>query len=94
MKYNQNILTRKLRIAEMGAKQLCNLKSYTLLIALAVLTGTLFSMPAISSLMSNVTIRSSGTIVTISPLHVEGKYIKNGLNQTFGWVQQCGRMLT
>ena len=66
----------------MGAKQLCNLKSYTLLIALAVLTGTLFSMPAISSLMSNVTIRSSGTIVTISPLHVEGKYIKNGLNQT------------
>jgi aryl-phospho-beta-D-glucosidase BglC (GH1 family) len=83
MKYNQNILTQKLRIAEMGAKQLCNPKSYALLIALAVLTGTLFSMPAISSLMSNVTIRSSGTIVTtISPLHVEGKYIKNGLNQT------------
>jgi len=53
-----------------------------LLIAFAVLVCTIFSTPAISSSLNSVTIRSSGRIVIISPLHVEGKYIKNAFNQT------------
>ena len=59
-----------------------NTKFYPLLIALTLLVGTLFSTPAISSPMSNVTIESSGKIVAICPLHVEGRYIRNSLNQT------------
>ncbi|MEM5867130.1 MAG: cellulase family glycosylhydrolase [Candidatus Aenigmatarchaeota archaeon] len=47
-----------------------------------MLTNTFFSIPAFSPLISNVTIRSSGIIAVISPLHVEGKYIKNAFNQT------------
>lgn len=83
MKFNQNILTKKLRIIGLEAKHLRNPKVYAFLIALTILTGGLLSIPAISSLMNTVTLRSSGTIIaTILPLHIEGKYIKNALNQT------------
>lgn len=82
MTHNRNILTLKLQGIKIGARRLHSTKFYALLIALTVLAGTLLSMPAISSLMSNVAIRSSGSIATILPLHVEGRYIKNALNQT------------
>lgn len=44
--------------------------------------AAIFSLsPAFSSLMNNVTIGTSGTLIRIQPLHVEGKYIKNSLGQ-------------
>ncbi|MEM4713398.1 MAG: cellulase family glycosylhydrolase [Candidatus Bathyarchaeia archaeon] len=35
-----------------------------------------------SSFMGTVAITSSGKIVTVSPLHIEGRYIKNSFNKT------------
>lgn len=40
------------------------------------------SYPVVSLIASNVTIKNSGKIVPILPLHVDGKYIKNYYNQT------------
>jgi len=68
----------------MREKMLQNTKTYALLMILTVLVGTILLTPGLSSLMGNVTIRNSGKIITttISPLHVDGRYIKNSLNQT------------
>jgi len=82
MKYGQNVLTLRIKSSWIGEKNLYDSKFALLLIAFAVLVCTIFSTPAISSFLNSVTIRSSGRIVIISPLHVEGKYIKNALNQT------------
>lgn len=59
-----------------------NTKFYPLLITLTVLVGALFSTSAISAPMNSVTIESSGKIVATCPLHVEGRHIRNSLNQT------------
>ena len=58
-------------------KEMINIKFYAMILISVIFTGTFSLSPAISSLMSNVTIRSSGTIATISPLYVEGRYIKD-----------------
>jgi hypothetical protein len=63
-------------------KESKNPKFYSLILILAILIGTFSLYPAFSSLTNPVIIRNSGTITTIPPLHVEGRYIKNSLNQT------------
>lgn len=52
------------------------------LVLIPILIGALNLYIVFSSLTNNVTIRSSGIITTISPLHVEGRYVKNAINQT------------
>lgn len=49
---------------------------------LVMSTGIFTVSPIIASMPNNVVIGSSGMIRTILPLHVEGRYIKNALNQT------------
>ena len=56
-----------------------NTKLYVLFIILVMLTGSFFPVTALLS--NNVTIRNSGTVLPILPLHVEGRYIKNSLGQ-------------
>lgn len=82
MRGNGNILAHRLQIISGRARGLHSTKLTALLITLAILLGALFLTPAISSLTSRVAIRSSGTIATTLPLHAEGRYIKNSLNQT------------
>lgn len=51
-------------------------------IALALLLSfVVLTSPALSAMSSSHTIYSSGTISTLQPLHVEGRYIKNSLGQ-------------
>lgn len=77
------LLTYKPQIHKSAMKDFKKAKFPALILISIMLAGAFNLSPAISSLMSNVTIRSSGTIVTtILPLHVEGRYIKNFLNQT------------
>ena len=76
---NRKHLIHKLQINKLVVRELQNRKFYTLTLTLVMLLATFGLSPAFSSLMRNVTIRSSGTITTILPLHVEGKYIKNSL---------------
>jgi hypothetical protein len=64
------------------AKELHNTKPFAVFMISVMLVGIFSLSPVIASLFNNVTIRSSGTIATILPLHVEGRYIKNSLNQT------------
>lgn len=60
-----------------------NFKRSPLNPALLILFVILCIYPVLSSLSSsNIIIRTSGIIATILPLHVEGRYIKNSLNQT------------
>jgi len=63
-------------------KEMQDTKLCAVLMISVILAGIFSLSPAIASLFSNATIRSSGTIRTISPLHVEGRYIKNSFNQT------------
>jgi hypothetical protein len=58
-----------------------------------IILASMVVYPVISALSQNVTIPSYGTINYISPLHVEGRYIKNNLGQIVylrgvnkGWV--------
>jgi len=67
MTRSRNTLTFKLQRIKIGARRLQNTKFYALLIALVVLAGTLFLSPAISSLMNNVIIKSTGQILTDIP---------------------------
>lgn len=62
-------------------KELRNTKFHALTLTLVILVAIFSLPPTFSLLMRNVTIRSSGTIRFIRPLHVEGKYIKNDLGQ-------------
>jgi hypothetical protein len=57
-------------------------KLYAVLMTSVIIVGIFNLFPVIASLFNNVTIKSSGTIISISPLHVEGRYIKNSFNQT------------
>jgi hypothetical protein len=65
-----------------GSKELHITKLYAGFMISVMLAGIFSLSPVIASLFTNVTIRSSGTIASILPLHVEGRYIKNSLNQT------------
>jgi len=58
------------------------MKTYTTIIFVILVSGALSLTPAFSFPVSNVTIRNSGSIGTISPLHVEGRYIKDVFNNT------------
>jgi aryl-phospho-beta-D-glucosidase BglC (GH1 family) len=49
---------------------------------LAMFAGIFAASPLIASTANNAVIRSSGTIGTISRLHVDGRYIRNSLGQT------------
>lgn len=57
------------------------LKFYSFL-ALIMLIGTLNIITAVYFSTDHVDIENSGKIAAILPLHVEGRYIKNSLNQT------------
>lgn len=59
-----------------------NAKIYSMLASLIALAGTFLSSPLISSLTNSATITTSGKIVTTSPLHVDGRYIKTSFNRT------------
>lgn len=78
----RKLLTHKLQLAKLAEKRLRNTKFYAVILISLLLAGIFSLFPAVSSLMSNVTIRSSGTILSISPLHVEGRYIKDVFNNT------------
>jgi len=82
MQGRRSFLTDKLQIIKPAEKQLQNTKPYAFLLMIVTLAGIMTTSPAISSLMRNVSIRSSGAIATISPLHVEGRYIKDIFNNT------------
>jgi len=75
-------LSYKQRINKSTMKELKNSSNYFSILILATLIGTLSLSSVSSSLTTSVIIRSSGTVATISLLHVEGRYIKNILNQT------------
>ena len=75
-------LIYKLRINKSVVQEMQNTKFYALTLTLVILVAIFSLPPTFSSLMRNVTVRSSGTIGFIRPLHVEGKYIKNDLGQT------------
>jgi hypothetical protein len=57
-------------------------KLYAMLMISVMIVGIFSLSPVIASLFNNVIIKSSGTIVSISPLHVEGRYIKDIFNNT------------
>ena len=78
----RKLLIYKSQIGKLAVKELINTKFYAMVLISVILAGMFNLSPVISSLMSNVTIRSSGTISTISPLHVEGRYIKDVFNNT------------
>ena len=78
----RKLLIYKSQIGKLAVKELINTKFYAMVLISVILAGMFNLSPVISSLMSNVTIRSSGTISTISPLHVEGRYIKDTFNNT------------
>lgn len=78
----RNLLTHELQLAKLAEKRLRNTKFHSAILILLLLAGIFSFFPAVSSLMSDVTIRSSGTISSISPLHVEGRYIKDVLDNT------------
>jgi aryl-phospho-beta-D-glucosidase BglC (GH1 family) len=65
-------VTKELQITEL----------YAVFMISVMLVGIFSFFSVIASPSNSATIRSSGTIVTILPLHVEGRYIKNSLNQT------------
>jgi hypothetical protein len=50
------------------------------IIVTTILAAILLSSPVFSSLLNYTSIPSSGTIATISPLHVDGRYIKDASN--------------
>jgi hypothetical protein len=81
-KDHHKLLTHKLQFAKLAEKRLRNTKFYAAMLISLLLAGFFSVFPAVSSLMGNVTIRSSGTILSISPLHVEGRYIKDVFNNT------------
>lgn len=54
-------------------------RSYATILFVIALTGVLSLTPVFSLLTSNLPIASSGEIIYISPLHVEGRYIKDYL---------------
>jgi hypothetical protein len=58
-----------------------NTKLYAVFMISVILAGIFSLSPVIASLFNSATIRSSGTITTILPLHVEGKYIKDSLGR-------------
>jgi len=55
---------------------------FVVLLFSGVFIGAMNLYPAMSALFNNVAIPSSGTIMTFSPLHVDGKYIKDMNNNT------------
>ena len=79
---NQNILTCRLQIIKRVTKEMRYTKLYAVLMISVILVGIFSFSPVIALLFTNLTISSSGKIVSVLPLHVEGRYIKNSLNQT------------
>lgn len=57
-------------------------KPITFILLLTIMTGATITYPALFQLYASVSIRSSGKIATIYPLHTEGRYIKNSLDNT------------
>lgn len=64
MRCHGNILTQKLRIVKRGLEGLQNAKFFATLLVLVMAAGIFSLSPAISSLMNNVVIRSTGDIST------------------------------
>jgi hypothetical protein len=82
-RYNQNILVQRLQTIKLVRNPLRNVKSIVVVFLIPLIfVGIIILPPALSSLVNNVTIRSSGQITVALPLHVDGRYIKNSLNET------------
>ena len=64
MKGNRNLLTHRLLIIKLAAKGLQNTKFYAILLVFVMLVGIFGLSSAISSLMNDVIIRSTGRIAT------------------------------
>jgi hypothetical protein len=64
MKGKRNILTHRLQIVACGRKRLENTKFWGTLLVLVIIAGIFSLSPAISSLMNDVVIRSTGKIST------------------------------
>jgi len=75
-KGNRKLLTRQLQTIKPA------MKPYATILFVILVSGALSLTPVLSSLTNNAVIRSSGIIAIISPLHVEGRYIKDGFNNT------------
>jgi len=82
MKTIRKPFTRKLQIINVAVKGLQNTKFHTMILILVIFTGIFSLSLATSLLMNSIIIRNSGAIATISPLHVEGRYIKDSFNNT------------
>jgi len=66
---------------QMATTRLLESKFYGILLASIIITG-IFVSSAMSSLNSSISIPNSAIIAAISPLHVEGRYIKDVNNNT------------
>lgn len=53
------------------------MKPFATIIFVILILGALNLIPVLSFLVDDITIKSSGSIAIISPLHVEGRYIKD-----------------
>jgi len=82
MKTIRKPFTHKLQIINVAVKGLQNTKFHTMMLILAILTGIFSLSLATSLLMNSILIRNSGAIATTSPLHTEGRYIKDIFNNT------------
>jgi len=58
------------------------MKPFATIIFVILVLGALNLTPVLSFLVDDITIRSSGSIAIILPLHVEGRYIKDVFNNT------------
>jgi len=58
-----------------------NTKLYAKILMLTIFVGILIISPIMASASNSIHIRSSGTIINILPLHVEGRYIKDASNK-------------
>lgn len=75
-KNNRKPLTNRWQIIRLA------MKPFATIIFVILVLGALNLTPVLSFLVDDITIRSSGSIAIISPLHVEGRYIKDVFNNT------------
>lgn len=79
----RNSLTQELQQTQLVENRLQNVRFETVFLISIILVGIVIASPAIASLVNDITIRNSGKIVSKTlPLHVDGRYVKNALNQT------------
>jgi len=80
--YHLNSFNSRLQTMKERDKGLHNIKLYATIIISVMLAGSFAISSITASSVNNVLIKSSGTIATTLPLHVEGRYIKDSLGRT------------